>query len=314
MSALDSKTKGQLSLAIAIIAVSGAAIFIRFCSSSAVIIAFWRLFFSVIFLIPFILQQEIRAQFRPLFRWKYICLFFLSGFFLSLHFFSWFQSLKYTSVAASVIVVNSSPIWVIVLSFLIFNEKISRNQFIGLILVLLGLFFISSMTTPQQLDNNFFEGLFLALFGALMFAAYLIIGKQTRSKYNIANIPYVFIVNLACTFFLFLIALILNEDVFSFHMNDIIWFIALAIGPSLLGHALLTYSMKYISAHTVSMAVIGETIGASILSWLILREDLLPSTLVGGFFVISGIYLSIKNELSQKNNHKTIVASDEILD
>jgi drug/metabolite transporter (DMT)-like permease len=301
MSAVDSKMKGQLSLGVAIIAVSGAAIFIRFCISSAVIIAFWRLFFAVIFLFPFMLKQEIRAQFKPLIKWKYLRIFILSGFFLSLHFFSWFQSLKYTSVAASVIVVNSSPIWVIILSFLIFQEKITKYQFFGLILVIIGLFFISLVSDLQQSSNNVNEGLVLALFGAIMFAIYLIIGKQIRSRYTIPNIPYVFIVNLSCTFFLILIAVFQGENVLSFHMDDIIWFIALAIGPSLLGHALLIFSMKYISAQTVSLAVIGETIGASILGWLILREIILWPTLIGGVLVITGIYLSIKFELSQKS-------------
>ncbi|MFX0086316.1 MAG: DMT family transporter [Candidatus Hodarchaeota archaeon] len=296
MSAVDSKIKGQLSLGVAIIAVSGAAILVRFCSSSAIIIAFWRLFFALIFLFPFTLKHGIRNQFKPLLNWNYLRIFILSGFFLSLHFFSWFLSLKYTSVAASVIVVNSSPIWVIILSFLIFQDKISKYQFIGLILVFIGLFFIYLVSDLQQSSNEVNNGILLALFGAIMFAIYLIIGKQMRSRYTIPNIPYVFIVNLSCALFLLLIAIFLGENVLSFHTNELIWFIALAIGPSLLGHALLIYSMKYISAQTVSLAVIGETIGASILSWLILKENILWPTLMGGVFVITGIYLSIKFE------------------
>ncbi len=301
MSDVDSKIKGQMSLGVAIIAVSGAAIFVRFCISSAVIIAFWRLFFALMFLFPLILKQEIRNQFKPLINWNYLKIFILSGFFLSLHFFSWFLSLEYTSVAASVIVVNSSPIWVIILSFLIFQEKISKYQFIGLILVFIGLFFISLVSDLQQSSNKVNEGILLALFGAIMFAIYLIIGKQMRSRYTIPNIPYVFIVNLSCTLFLLLIAIFLRENVLSFHINELIWFIALAIGPSLLGHALLIYSMKYISAQTVSLAVIGETIGASILGWLILKEYILWPTLMGGVFVITGIYLSVKFEFARNS-------------
>lgn len=298
MSEFDPKLKGQFSIAIAILAVSGAAIFIRFCDSSAVVIAFWRLFLSVLFLLPLSLKKEIRDQFKPLMTWKFMRIFIISGFFLSLHFFSWFQSLKFTSVAASVIIVNSSPVWVITFSYFIFHEKITKNQFIGLFLVIFGLVFIALLSDFQQISNNFQEGLLLALFGALMFALYLLIGKQMRLNYSIPNIPYVFIVNLFCTIFLFLISILLQENVFSFYLGDLIWFFALAIGPSLLGHALLIYSMRYISAQTVSLAVVGETIGASLLSWLILKEDLICATVIGGLFVISGIFLSVKYDLS----------------
>ncbi|MHA2074060.1 MAG: DMT family transporter, partial [Candidatus Hodarchaeales archaeon] len=176
MTGFDSELKGQLSIGVAILAVSGAAIFIRFCDSSAVIIAFWRLFFSVLFLIPLIVKEEIRVQFKPLMTWKFIRIFTLSGFFLSLHFFSWFQSLKFTSVAASVIIVNSSPIWVISLSFIIFHEKITKYQLVGLLLVMIGLVFIATLSDPQQIGNSFQEGIILALFGAIMFALYLLIG------------------------------------------------------------------------------------------------------------------------------------------
>lgn len=298
MSGFDPKLKGEFSIAVAILAVSGAAIFIRFCNSSAVLIAFWRLFFSVLFLLPLSFKKEIRDQFKPLITWKFMKIFIISGFFLSLHFYSWFQSLKYTTVAASVIIVNSSPVWVISFSFFIFHEKITKNQFIGLFLVIFGLVFIGWFSDFQQISDNFQEGLFLALFGSLMFALYLLIGKRMRSNYTIPNIPYVFIVNLFCTIFLFLIAILLGENVISFYMSDIIWFIALAIGPSLLGHALLIYSMRYISAQTVSLAVIGEVIGASLLSWLILKEDLVWVTVIGGLFVVSGILLSVKYDLS----------------
>ncbi len=305
MSEFDSKLKGQLSIAVAIIAVSGAAIFIRFCDSSAVVIAFWRLFLSVLFLLPLSLKKEIRDQFKPLMTWKFMRMFIISGFFLSLHFYSWFQSLKFTTVAASVIIVNSSPVWVISFSFFIFHEKITKNQFVGLFLVILGLVFIGWFSDLQQISDNFQEGLFLALFGALMFSLYLLIGKRIRSNYNISNIPYVFIVNLFCTIFLFIIAILLGENVISFYMSDLIWFVALAIGPSLLGHALLIYSMKYMSAQTVSLAVIGEVIGASLLSWFILKEDLIWATIIGGLFVVSGIFLSVKYDLSNPESSES---------
>lgn len=297
----DPKFKYQISLIVATVAVSWASIFISILLDNGVppvIIAFWRVFLSVMFLLPFFTRQEIRTQFRPYFKLTYQRVFALSGFFLSLHFFSWIQSLELLSVAASVIVVNSSPIWVIVFSFLLFQERITIQQFTGLIIGFFGLFLISIAPTPHQDDTIYPEGIFLALFGAVMVAFYFMIGKRMRTQHTVPNIPYVFFVNFFCSGFLFLFSLLLSENVLSFTLVDLVWFIALAIGPSLLGHALYTYSMKRLSAQTVSLAVIGETVGASLLAWFILSQELPPITLIGGALVLIGIYLNVKFDIS----------------
>ncbi|MFX0205833.1 MAG: DMT family transporter, partial [Candidatus Hodarchaeota archaeon] len=197
-----------------------------------------------------------------------------------------------------------SPIWVVVISFLLLKEKITSYQFIGLFLGFGGLLLISFAPESQQSDTILLpEGILLASIGAIMLACYLIIGKRMRTHHTVPNIPYVFFVNSFCSFFLFFFAVILGKNIFIFTLNDLVLFIALAIGPSLLGHAMYTYAMKHISAQTVSLAVIGETVGASILAWIIFSQVLPPITLIGGFFILLGIYLDVKYDLpsSQKD-------------
>ncbi len=285
-----------VALIIATIAVSGASIFIRYSISAAIIIAFWRLFLVVLLLSPLLLSAEIRKQFRSVSSFSHMKYFILAGFFLSLHFFSWIQSLEYTSVAASVIVVNSSPLWVIFLSFALFRETITSSQVIGLILCFIGIILIAFGEVPSQLLGSFQEGVFLALFGALMVACYFIIGKQMRSRFNVSNIAYTYFVNAYCTIFLFLYSLGLSENVWIFPSSDMTWFLALAIGPSLLGHALYTYSMKKLSAQVVSLTVLGEAAGASILGFIFLSERLPFTTLLGGLFIGIGIILAVLTE------------------
>jgi len=316
MKHLESKTKCQISLVIATIAVSWASIFITILLNPphnvpAVVIAFWRLFLSVLFLLPFILRKEIRNQFRPILDMSYLRIFALSGFFLSLHFLSWISSLDPAfglTVAVSVLVVNASPIWVVVISFLLLKEKITFFQMIGLFLGFGGLLLISLAPDSQQSTIVLPEGILLASLGAIMVACYFIIGKRMRTHHTVPNIPYVFFVNLFCSIFLFIFAVILRENVLIFTLNDLILFIALAIGPSLLGHAMYTYAMKHISAQTVSLALIGETVGASILAWIIFSQVLPPITLIGGFFVLLGIFLDVKYDLpsSQKSHEKRL--------
>ncbi|NHJ01477.1 MAG: hypothetical protein EAX86_05010 [Candidatus Heimdallarchaeota archaeon] len=294
----DSKKTYHLSLFLAIFAVSWAAILIRFCTSPAVVIAFWRLTLSIILLIPIILYSKARSQIIEYLSWDYLKYFIISGFFLSLHFLSWIQSLQYTTVAISVIVVNSSPLWVMLIQFFLYKEKITIYQLIGLFLAFVGVFFISSVSS-QDSTTLFPEGVILALIGALMIAFYFVIGRLMRTSRSVPNIPYVFMVNLFCSIFLLFYSLILSENLFNFPLEDFIWFFLLAIGPSLLGHAMLIFAMKKISAQTVSLSVIGESVGASLLSVIILVEPLPPSTIVGGSLILLGIYLNVKSDTSE---------------
>ena len=295
----DSQYKAKLSLLFATIAVSGASIFISYCESPAVIIAFWRIFLVISLLTPLLSSREIRAQFKPVLNKNYMKFFLLSGFFLSLHFFSWIQSLKYTSVAASVIVVNSSPLWVILFSFVFFRESINPYQIIGLIMCILGVIIIALADSAIIYSDTHQEGVILALFGAFMVAFYFIIGRRMRSHYNVGNIPYTYFVNAFCTVFLLGYSILLTESIIVFPITDLIWFFALAIGPSLFGHALYSYAMKKLSAQVVSLSVLGEAIGASVLGFMFLSQSLTETTLIGGVLIGVGIILAvIKEEIS----------------
>ena len=292
----NSLTKARSSLFIATLAVSGASIFIRFCDSSALTIAFWRIFLVVFLLTPLLIFPDVRKQFRNALSMNQIKFFILAGFFLSLHFFTWIQSLQYTTVAASVIVVNSSPLWVTFLSFVFFRETINRFQVIGLILSFIGVILIALLNTSLELFSAFQEGVILAFFGGIAVAFYFIIGKRMRSSFNVSNIPFTYFVNSFCAIFLFIYSIIFSENVFVFPENDLYWFFALAIGPSLLGHALYTYAMKKLSSQTVSLTVLGEAIGASILSFIFLSEVLTFSTIIGGIFIGVGILMAVLSE------------------
>jgi drug/metabolite transporter (DMT)-like permease len=287
----------QIALIIAMFNVSWASIFITILLENdvpAVVIAFWRLFLSVAVLSPLLLQKDIRIHFKEHSKLSYQIFFFSSGFFLSLHFLSWIQSLKLLTVAVSVLVVNSSPIWVILISFLLFKEKINIYQSIGLIIGFIGLILISYYQSTLETQSVVPIGIALALFGAFMVAFYFIIGKRMRSQYIVPNVLYLLYVNTYCSVFLLVYSFILGANIFSFSHTDLILFLALAIGPSLLGHGLYTYAMKRLSAQTVSLAVIGESVGASLLAWILFSQILTPLMLLGGLLVLIGIFLNIR--------------------
>lgn len=294
----DSKTSGYIAILIATVAVSTSAILISLCESDAILIAFWRNFFATFFLMFFLANRTVREDLFSTKTKNNVGFLIISGFFLALHFYFWILSLNYTSVASSVIIVNSSPIWVIFLSFLLFNQRISNLQILGVIVGFFGLGIIG-MSTNAEYASDAVLGNVLALLGALMVAVYFIIGKNLRNA-GMSNIVYIFIVNLSCAIFLCLIALLLGKNIFLFPSKDLPLYIGLAIGPSLLGHALYNYCLKFFSAQSVSLAVIAESVCASILGWLILFQELPEETILGGILVFIGIYINVTNDKSSK--------------
>ena len=119
-----------LILPIGIIAVSMASILIKLCDAPALIIAAYRMAFASLMLLPFVGYQKIwKGWSRSEFKWM-----ILSGLFLSLHFAFWIASLKYTSVASSVVLVSTHPIFVGIGSWLFLKERLGVNLILGILL------------------------------------------------------------------------------------------------------------------------------------------------------------------------------------
>ncbi|MCG3219697.1 MAG: EamA family transporter, partial [Candidatus Heimdallarchaeota archaeon] len=211
----------------------------------------------------------------------------LSGLALSIHFVSWFASLELTSVAASVVLVDSSPLIVLFLTYFFLKETISQTQLLGIFIALIGAFIIG--WGDFQGDN--IVGDLLALLGALTVAIYFTIGRHLRQKLNIYS--YVIPVYGSCAFFLLLGAFLMQEPLFDYTSEQWGYFLALAILPSVLGHTLFNYAIKELPASVVSTATLGEPVGAALLAFLILAET--PSTydLIGGGIILGGILVTI---------------------
>ncbi|MCS7010071.1 MAG: DMT family transporter [Anaerolineales bacterium] len=293
-----------LGLLIGIFAVSTAAIFIRLAQhqgTPSIVIAAARLTLSSLFLAPIALIRH-RSELRSLTR-REIGLALLAGLFLALHFATWIQSLEYTSVASSVVLVTTTPLWVSLLSAPLLGERIGRMTAFGLTLALSGGVIIGLSDacyfeqgqllcpSPQAfLARQAFWGDFLALFGAWMAAGYLLAGRKLRSR--LALIPYVFLVYTAAAFLLVGFMIFEKNSLFGYSPIIYLWFILLALIPQLLGHTLFNWALKYAPASFVSIVLLGEPVGSSVLAILLFQE--IPGALkIGGAVVLlAGIWLA----------------------
>ena len=297
-----------------ILAVSTASIFIRFAQQDApsLVVAAYRLTLASLILAPLALTRY-RAELRSLTRHE-ILLGLLSGFFLALHFATWISSLEYTTVASSVVLVTTTPLWVALLSPLILHEANGKTVLIGMLLALVGggIVGISDSCTWQNglacpplssfLHGTAFFGDFLAVFGAWMAAGYILIGRRLRAKMSL--IPYIFVVYGMAAIVLLAILGVSGERAFVYLPLTYLWLLLLAIVPQLLGHSTFNWALRYLPASLVSITLLGEPIGSTILAYLILKESPTPLKIAGAIMILAGIYVAsaMGGELSPKSN------------
>lgn len=293
----------KLAIPFGILAVSTASIFIRYAQAevASIVIAAGRLSIAGVIL-AIIVAARHRAELRALTR-RELLLALLSGFFLSLHFASWITSLEYTSVASSVVLVSTSPLWVAILAPLTINEPVKRAVLIGMGLALVGGAIVGvsdscvpvagGLQCPPLADfvaGEAFIGDVLALIGALTGAGYLLIGRRLREK--ISLIPYIFLVYGVAAIFLLGYMLSAGERLSGHPGQVYLWLVLLALVPQLLGHSTFNWALRYLSAAYVSVTLLGEPIGSAILAYVLLGE--VPSVLMafGAILILAGIWIA----------------------
>ena len=302
---IDSRVHPILPFAIfiAILAVSTASIFIRFAQSDgapSLVIAALRLTFATLTLAPLALTKH-REEIKRFTR-NEILLCGFSGIFLAAHFATWITSLEHTSVASSVVFVSTGPLWVALLSPLLLKEHLARTAIIGLGLSLAGGTIIglsdacvwdgrlSCPALQDVMQGRAMWGNFLALLGALAITGYLIIGRKLRS--GVSLIPYIFMVYGMAGIVLIVIMFTSGNSPFGYAPKTYGWIFLLAVFPQLIGHSTFNWALKYMPATFVAVTTLGEPIGSATLAFFILKETPTLAVVIGGVFILTGIYLA----------------------
>ena len=283
-------------LSLGLLAISFGSIFVKLCEAPALIIAFYRLAISSLFYIGFtkVAKGSIYIGFtKP--QKKMIV---LSALFLTIHFATWISSLKLTSVASSVILVQSAPVFVVIGSVLFLKEKPTLLMILGILITLTGGIIVAAY--DFSVDQSSLAGNLLAVCGAIGAAGYMLIGRRLRA--NIDIFRYVTSVYSLTAIFLFIITLFDNAPYVGYDLKVYLLFAAMAFIPQVIGHTSFNWALKYFSAITVSIVILGEPIGASILAMLILGETLTFVKIMGCFVIIVGVVIALFAEM---NNSKS---------
>lgn len=291
-------------LMIAILAVSTASIFIRFAQRDApsLVIAALRLTLASLALAPAALTRH-STELRKMDRAQ-LGLGLLAGLFLAIHFATWISSLEYTTVASSVVLVSTGPLWVALLSPLILRERLTRTVWTGMGLAVLGGLTIGLSDVCRwsgrlacdpvgdALRGGAMFGNFLALAGAWAVAGYLLIGRMLRN--NIGLIPYIFMVYGMAALCLLGLMLAAGQTPLHYRADTYVWILLLALIPQLIGHSTYNWALAYLPASLVGITTLGEPIGSAVLAYFILQETPTSFTAAGAVLILAGIYFSTR--------------------
>ncbi len=290
----------------AVMAISTGSLFIRLMQAevSPMVIALYRLGISSVILMPFALRQ--REEIASMDRRQWLLL-LLGSFGLAMHFVTWISSLRYTSVLSSVVFVNTSPLWVAILSPVLLKEAISRGTKTGLSLALLGTVLVA-ISGAIQFANGQVEwlgfqaavgsqpllGNFLAMLGAWSATVFLLVGRKLRTSLSL--MPYTFLLYGGAAVIMAGIVLVTRQPVTGYSRITYLWLAAIALIPQLLGHSMANWALKYASAAYVSVVLLSEPVGASLLALVFLGEIPGLVEVIGAVVILAGIYVVTKAE------------------
>ena len=233
----------------------------------------------------------------------------ISGLLLCLHFASWISSIGMTTITSSVVLVTTAPLWVAILAPIFLKEKLSWLTVLGLMVTLSGGFLVGlsnscelshgSLTcdlriTPSSSQELVGNG--LALAGAWFSAGYLLVGRRLRHELSL--LTYTFIVYSFAAMGLALILVIFNQQVLGYPWIVYAIGATLALVPQIIGHSSFNWALKYLPASFVSVALLGEPIGTSILAVIFLSEVPTLLEMLGGAIILFGIYISSRSTFS----------------
>jgi drug/metabolite transporter (DMT)-like permease len=282
---MTAERRAFIIIAFAVAVVSFAAILIRLCTVPTAVIAAWRLSFASIILLPLYAARKGWRQVSGGQWW--LCA--LSGLFLSVHFLLWIESLRLTTVASSVVLVTTSPIFAAIFAWVVLKEGLRKRTIVAIVFCLVGGVIIGR--GDIHLGRGQLAGDLYALGGAAAFGAYFVTGRSVRR--TVTFLPYVFAAYASAALMLLAWALLTRQHLYGFAPINYLWLVLLALGPQVFGHSSLNWALGYLPAPKVAISILGEPVGSALLAWLIFGEVPGLALFLGGALILYGVYLAL---------------------
>lgn len=276
-------------LLVGVIALGCSAILIRLADAEPLAIAAYRMGGGALLLLPFTSKSVMDIWSDLTLKEKLIWA--GSGIFLAFHFAFWIESLSHTSVASSVVLATTNPIFAGIGGVVLLGEREGRNFWIGVVLAIGGSALLA-FTDLMGWEGSFW-GNFLALSAAVMASAYMLCGRKLRKKISVG--AYV----TGCYGFsgilLFCAALFLEQPLGGYSQDTWLLLCAMILIPTLVGHTSVNYALGFLHPGKVALAVVGEPLVATGLAWWLLQEVPTSSRLLACAIILMGIVIGGKS-------------------
>jgi drug/metabolite transporter (DMT)-like permease len=277
-------------LALAVLCVSVGSIFIRLAAAPPLAVAFYRITLATLIIAPFATGSALRAW--PALSSRRRLVMIASGVALGLHFATWIASLSFTSVAASVLLVNTAPIFTLAFSRLVLGEAVTPAVAVAMAVALAGAALIAAADWAQSATSLLGSG--LAVAGAVTLSAYHVIGRGLRDALPLP--AYVLCVWALAAATLGLLVAVAGVPITGYPARTFAWLLALAVVPTVLGHGLVNLSLRTFPAPTVGLFLLGEPVAAAALAYAVFGERPGALTIAGGLLVVTALAIVVRGE------------------
>ncbi len=291
-------------VAVAVVAVSTSAILIRWSGAPSVIKAFYRVLFMTVAIAPFAFRKA--GEFREISR-RDLVFAVVSGGALAVHFASFFESLEWTTVAASVTLITTQPVFVGVGAAVLLGERFSGRMAVGVLVAVAGASAMSvGPLVAEALSGNGDVGVAitrtfagsrarlygngLAVAGAAFGAVYTLAGRSLRQRLSL--FVYTFVVYAVCTVALGSLAVETGASLLGYARSEWALFLAMALVPGMAGHTIINWALRYVESTVVSVSLLGEPVASTLFALVLLNEVPEAATVLGAAVVLLGIYVT----------------------
>ena len=271
-------------IAVGVLGISMSAIFVRFSTAPSAVTAAYRLLWTVLLLSPVVLgKAEVRRQLLTVNR-RTLLLSAASGILLALHFYTWFESLRHTSVASSTIIVCTEVIWVAIGYCLFLSGRLSGKAILAIGLALGGSVMVA---WSDSSGGNGLWGDILSLIAAVAVGGYTLLGRTVRK--DTSTTVYTYIVYCFCAATLLLLIALRGESLIAYGWSGPIMGLLLAVFCTLLGHSIFSWCLKYFSPTFVSASKLCEPVLSGVIAAILFGEIPGLLQLVGSAVILTGV-------------------------
>ncbi|MEA4973934.1 MAG: DMT family transporter [Candidatus Metalachnospira sp.] len=280
------KTNPKLVLIIGVLGISISAIFVRMSEAPSLVLATYRMMWTVLLLIPFSLKKTL-PEIKKIQK-KEAAIAVLAGVFFALHFTFWFESLKHTTIACSTVLVDTDVIFASVGFCIIMHGTIPKKGILAIAITVCGSI-LTALSGMANTAGSIF-GNVLALISAVLIAAFTLCGKYIRSR-NVSTSAFTLIAYTVCLLTLLILDAATGTPIIGYGIKEILIGLGMAVFCTLLGHSVLNWTLKFLSPGYVSAVKLCEPIFATILGMILFKE--IPSIIqiIGAIIIISGVYI-----------------------